>query len=84
MFFIGLFNKAISLGGSALCPWTQVENARGKTMTLAAYLGCPTHDSAVTVKCLQKRPAKTIVTATKIFMVTTINYICHQLFLAAN
>ncbi|XP_073983038.1 venom carboxylesterase-6-like isoform X2 [Rhodnius prolixus] len=64
----GLFNKAISLGGSALCPWTQVENARGKTMTLAAYLGCPTHDSAVTVKCLQKRPAKTIVTATKIFM----------------
>ncbi|KAK9512212.1 hypothetical protein O3M35_000681 [Rhynocoris fuscipes] len=64
----GLFNKAISLGGSALCPWTQVEDARAKTMKLANYLGCPTHDSNIAIDCLRDRPAIRIVRATKLFM----------------
>lgn len=67
--FLGLFAKAISSGGSALCPWAQGENSREKTMKIADYLGCPTDDSFLTVECLQDRPASRIVGAVKMFMV---------------
>ncbi|XP_073981925.1 venom carboxylesterase-6-like [Rhodnius prolixus] len=64
----GLFNKAIAASGSALCPWAQMENAREKTLKLAAYLGCPVNESHLLLKCLRDRPASRIVWATKLFM----------------
>ncbi|KAK9511867.1 hypothetical protein O3M35_000440 [Rhynocoris fuscipes] len=63
----GIFTKAISMGGSALCPWAQMEAAREKTLMIANYLGCPTNDSLLIMKCLRTRPASKIVAATALF-----------------
>ncbi|XP_024082889.1 esterase FE4-like isoform X2 [Cimex lectularius] len=64
----GYFHRAISMSGSALCPWAQTENAKEKTKRIAGNLGCPTTDSYTLIKCLRKRPAKKIVSQVKEFM----------------
>ncbi|XP_050428947.1 venom carboxylesterase-6-like [Adelges cooleyi] len=64
----GLFSKAFSQSGSALCPWTITEDVPAKSATIGAYLGCPTKPSSVLVECLSSRPARKIVEAVKLFM----------------
>ena len=66
----GLFKQAISLSGTALCPWSQADAARTKTFTIAKHLGCPLNDTNHMVKCLQERPAKKIVQLSKLFIVS--------------
>ncbi|KDR15440.1 Esterase FE4 [Zootermopsis nevadensis] len=57
----GLFQRGISQSGSALCPWTQMENGRIKAMKLAQELGCNTQTSRELLDCLRHRPASMIV-----------------------
>lgn len=59
--FIGLFQRGISQSGTALCPWTQMENGRGKATKLAQELGCNIQTSREMVDCLRHRPAKLII-----------------------
>ncbi|GFG40741.1 hypothetical protein Cfor_06019 [Coptotermes formosanus] len=63
----GLFQRGISQSGTALCPWTQMENGRGKATKLAQELGCNTQTSRELVDCLRHRPAKMIVEKVTIF-----------------
>lgn len=63
----GLFQRGISQSGTALCPWTQMENGRGKATKLAQELGCNTQTSRELVDCLRHRPAKIIVQKVAIF-----------------
>uniref|UniRef100_A0A1B6J7A4 Carboxylic ester hydrolase n=1 Tax=Homalodisca liturata TaxID=320908 RepID=A0A1B6J7A4_9HEMI len=67
---VGLFHKGVSMSGSALCPWTQTEEAANKARTLASALGCPTAPNWEMIKCLRKRPARRIVrlVSTPLFM----------------
>ncbi|VVC27651.1 Hypothetical protein CINCED_3A005726 [Cinara cedri] len=64
----GLFQKAFSQSGTALCPWTITENVPAKSKAIGAYLGCPTYSSLELVECLNTRPAKQIVDAVQIFL----------------
>jgi len=57
----GLFQRGISQSGTALCPWTQMENGRGKATKLAQELGCNIQTSREMVDCLRHRPAKLII-----------------------
>ena len=68
--FAGLFQRGISQSGTALCPWTQIENGRGKATKLAQELGCNTQTSRELVDCLRHRPAKIIVQKVAIFEVS--------------
>lgn len=70
MLFTGLFQKAFSQSGTALCPWALTENVPAKSAAIGAYLGCPTYPSAELVECLSTRPAKQVVEAVKIFFVS--------------
>lgn len=70
MFFAGLFQKAFSQSGTALCPWALTENVPAKSAALGTYLGCPTYSSVELVECLNTRPANQIVEAVKIFFVS--------------
>ncbi|XP_046677003.1 venom carboxylesterase-6-like [Homalodisca vitripennis] len=58
---VGLFHKGVSMSGSALCPWTQTEEAARKARDLASALGCPTKSNQELVDCLRTRPARRIV-----------------------
>jgi carboxylesterase type B len=53
----GLFSRAISESGSALCPWTK-QTKRGLALEnakkLANALDCPSSNKAFLVKCLQR------------------------------
>uniref|UniRef100_A0A2S2Q259 Carboxylic ester hydrolase n=1 Tax=Sipha flava TaxID=143950 RepID=A0A2S2Q259_9HEMI len=64
----GLFQKAFSQSGTAMCPWTLTENVPAKSAAIGALLGCPVRTSAALVECLNARPALQIVNAVKIFM----------------
>ncbi|KAL1140507.1 hypothetical protein AAG570_000437 [Ranatra chinensis] len=64
----GLFNRVISVSGTALCPWAQTENAKEKAHMIASSLGCPVDNSTILVECLRNRPAKQILEATRMFM----------------
>ncbi|XP_014244090.1 venom carboxylesterase-6-like [Cimex lectularius] len=64
----GLFNKAIALSGSALCPWAQAENSKKKAEIIAEKLGCPVASSLEMVECLKNRPANQIVQLSKLFI----------------
>lgn len=57
----GLFHKAISQSGTALCPWTLQIEARQKAFRLGEFLGCPTNDTDEMITCLKLRPAEAIV-----------------------
>jgi len=70
-YYIGLFQKVFSQGGTALCPWTIAENVPDKSAAVGAYLGCPTRPSKDLVECLMTRPALHIVEAVKIFLVSS-------------
>lgn len=67
---VGLFQKAFSQSGTAMCPWTTIENVPAKSAAIGAHLGCPTRPTVALVKCLNSRPAVQIVEAVKIFFVS--------------
>ncbi|XP_046405772.1 venom carboxylesterase-6-like [Ischnura elegans] len=70
----GLFQRGISVSGTALCPWALVDKPREKAMKLAAITGCPTtSDSSAILKCLRQRPATDIVSAMSHFQVWLYN-----------
>ncbi|PNF28712.1 Venom carboxylesterase-6 [Cryptotermes secundus] len=56
----GLFQRGISQSGTALNPWAQMENGRGKATKLAQQLGCSIQTSREMVDCLRHRPASMI------------------------
>lgn len=65
----GLFRNGISLSGTTLNSWVQMENGDEKAKKLGALLGCPTHSNEEMIKCLRTRPGRTVVDAVKHFLV---------------
>lgn len=55
-----LFHRAISMSGTAFCPWVFAEKSAGKTKTLASSVQCPTENSKLLLECLQTKPAKDV------------------------
>ncbi|KAL1140510.1 hypothetical protein AAG570_000440 [Ranatra chinensis] len=64
----GIFRNAMALSGTALNPWSQADGARSKAFRIGRELGCPLTDSRQLLKCLRYRPARQIVSLSKIFM----------------
>lgn len=64
----GLFQKAISLSGTALPPWTLPQKNTEKSIRLSALVGCPINSTRDMVKCLRKRPAHQLVHAMTNFL----------------
>ena len=66
----GLFYGAISISGTATCPWALVDNAKERATTYANSLGCDTSNGTTeTVKCLKKKPAEDLMKAVEQFLV---------------
>lgn len=59
-----LFNKAMSLSGTALNAFTIQENSRNRTISLAKSLGCETENTTTIVDCMKKRPGHLIIRMT--------------------
>jgi carboxylesterase type B len=56
--FVGLFSKAITQSGTALCPWALVDDPEKTLLNFVTNLGCDgdlTTESIVT--CLKDKPA---------------------------
>jgi carboxylesterase type B len=69
---LGLFSRGISSSGSALCRWALSDQARDKSVQLAASLGCPTDKGARhIIRCLKQRPAERILEQVEQFQVST-------------
>uniref|UniRef100_A0A1B6E0H5 Carboxylic ester hydrolase n=1 Tax=Clastoptera arizonana TaxID=38151 RepID=A0A1B6E0H5_9HEMI len=64
----GLFKRGISFSGTALCPWTQMEQGKEKAFQIGANLGCNTQNSTLLLSCLRDRPARKIVSQVKEFL----------------
>ncbi|XP_075234816.1 venom carboxylesterase-6-like [Lycorma delicatula] len=64
----GLFNKGISSSGAVLNPWALAEDVPLKTKIIATRLGCPTSDSNIMIKCLNRRPAEQIASQVPLFL----------------
>ncbi|XP_065346396.1 venom carboxylesterase-6-like [Cloeon dipterum] len=65
-----LFYGAISISGTATCPWALVDNAKERATTYANSLGCDTSNGTTeTVKCLKKKPAEDLMKAVEQFLV---------------
>ncbi|XP_043273322.1 uncharacterized protein [Venturia canescens] len=64
----GLFARGISFSGTAFDCWTQTENAAEKAKKLGSILGCPSENNVELIKCLQERPARSILQADGDFM----------------
>ncbi|XP_003489627.1 venom carboxylesterase-6-like [Bombus impatiens] len=56
----GLFQRGISISGTALNPRAQTKRASEKAKKLAAAVGCPTDSSSKMIACLKKRPPRLI------------------------
>ena len=50
----GLFHRAITMSGSALCWWANIPHQDRTTARLASDLNCPTSSSAEMVDCLRR------------------------------
>lgn len=69
----GLFTKAISASGTALCSWALIPDNPQKTKKLASLVGCPTHPSIDMIQCMRERPAQTLVSQIAKFLVFKYN-----------
>uniref|UniRef100_A0A8D8SMT7 Carboxylic ester hydrolase n=1 Tax=Cacopsylla melanoneura TaxID=428564 RepID=A0A8D8SMT7_9HEMI len=69
----GLFQRAISMSGTALNPWVIAENLPDKTRFIANHLGCPVDCNKKMIECLQARPASLIVNAVGLLQPITYN-----------
>ncbi|XP_022238546.1 bile salt-activated lipase-like [Limulus polyphemus] len=56
----GMFQRAVSQSGSALCDWASEQNPGKYARTVAHRLGCPTESSLQLVECVQEIPASRI------------------------
>ncbi|CAN7940484.1 unnamed protein product [Ixodes hexagonus] len=56
LIFLGLFQGAIMMSGSALSPWAPARDAPRHTLHVARPLDCPTEESQGLVECLRVRP----------------------------
>ncbi|XP_046744724.1 venom carboxylesterase-6-like [Diprion similis] len=63
----GLFQRGMSITGTALFPWAQTEASLEKAKALAVSLGCPSVDVETMVKCLKNQTADDIAVATRAF-----------------
>ena len=59
----GLFHRAVTLSGSALCWWASLPRPGRTARALGAALACPTSPSAALLACLRARPAEEIIAA---------------------
>ncbi|PSN42538.1 hypothetical protein C0J52_03840 [Blattella germanica] len=66
----GLFHRAISQSGTALCSWSLAPHGSttSKAKKLATLLGCPTQSSSALIDCLRKKEATEITGTDKEFM----------------
>ncbi|XP_059894304.1 bile salt-activated lipase-like [Gadus macrocephalus] len=62
----GLFKRAISQSGVAMCPWAISRNPRNVAEEVAVKVGCPTDDKMVA--CLKSVSAKKLVMAAPLFV----------------
>ena len=51
----GLFNRAVSLSGSALCWWASVKRPQEKAQKLARLVDCPQADMEKLIKCVGEK-----------------------------
>ncbi|KAF4517161.1 hypothetical protein B566_EDAN006460 [Ephemera danica] len=66
----GLFQRGISMSGTALSRWALADGARQKALQLAASVGCPTDQgSQRLMKCLKSRPSERILMHVEQFQV---------------
>ncbi|XP_065346021.1 venom carboxylesterase-6-like [Cloeon dipterum] len=56
-----LFKRGVSMSGTALCRWALTENAKEKSLKIAAGVGCTQTKSEEILDCLRERPAQNIV-----------------------
>ncbi|XP_076317887.1 esterase E4-like [Tachypleus tridentatus] len=56
----GMFQRAVSQSGSALCDWATEQNPRNYARTVAHLLGCPTESSLQLVECVREIPVSRI------------------------
>jgi len=59
----GLFHRAISMSGSALCWWANIPNQGRTAVRLGEAMGCPVDNSEDLVECLRQKPAMEIMEA---------------------
>ncbi|PSN39903.1 hypothetical protein C0J52_07943 [Blattella germanica] len=65
----GLFQRAISMEGTALNPFAWDHNPKSQAVRQARYLGCPIESSSAIVSCLKEQPAEKISeTLNKLFL----------------
>ncbi|KAG7188023.1 hypothetical protein KM043_015769 [Ampulex compressa] len=63
-----LFQGGISISGTTLNCWTQMENGLEKAKKISALMGCPTTNTREMIRCLRYRPGRTLVQAVSEFM----------------
>ena len=56
----GLFSRAVSMSGSALCWWASTKRHLEKATKLAKLVDCPQNETARMVDCLRELPMDTI------------------------
>ena len=59
----GLFHRAVSMSGSALCWWANIPNQEKTARKLGIAMNCPMTSSEEMVECLRNKPAKDIMIA---------------------
>ncbi|XP_023348100.1 venom carboxylesterase-6 [Eurytemora carolleeae] len=52
----GLFNRAVSLSGSALCWWASLKRPLERANKLAKLVDCQNQDKETMIKCLREKP----------------------------
>ncbi|XP_046744723.1 venom carboxylesterase-6-like [Diprion similis] len=65
---VGLFQRGMSISGTALDCWAQAEGSLEKAKKLATIVGCPSNGVRDMVDCLRTRPARLITQAIGDFM----------------
>ena len=70
---LGLFHRAVSQSGTALCPWALAEKESNKRQTekLASLLHCPSQPSSALVSCLRRRNSMQITATDTAYQVST-------------
>ena len=59
----GLFHRAVSLSGSALCWWANLPRQAVTAKRLGQEVGCPDQDSRDMLACLREKTGKQLVEA---------------------
>ena len=57
----GLFQRAISMSGTALASWARMRNPKEQAVRFAKRAKCPTADTKEMVRCLRKLPSQDLI-----------------------